>query len=175
MKPEPDGLTIYSSIRGLITAALAPTLLVLAGVAGLLRQPTIRPSLMVVFGLAAFLAFVAMWDYPRRCEFGPEGLVRVCLLRRQQLRWDDILVIRRTRGSVLTNLRSRDPHPSAYGGLTAKVGRRVYLLADHAESAMEHDRLVNGIARWAPDLPVSAARPSAKVPPTDLYRRHKAG
>lgn len=156
-----------------MTAALAPTLLVLAGTAGLIRRSTVSLPLLATFAAAAFLAFVALWDYPRRCEFGPGGLVRVCAIRRHRIPWDDILVIRRARGAVFSNLRSKDPGPRAFGGLTAKVGRRTYLLVDQAESAGEHDQLVRLMASWVPDLPVSAARPPERTPPSGLYRRSR--
>ena len=169
-----EPVRIYSSLRGLLAAAIAPTLLVVAVLIGLASRPRFSPVMVVFSILAVVLGGVALFDLPRHTVFGPGGVTRVCAVRRHTLLWDDILVLRRARGSLIANLRSRDPEHTGVGPLIAKVGRRNYLLCNQSESRPEYDRIVAGMSVWAPELVMGAARPPVKVPPSDLYRRRKS-
>lgn len=173
MSTEQQPVVIYPSIRGLLAAALAPALLVGVVLLGLSRGPGFSPVMIVLSALAVILGAAALFDLPRSTEFGPEGVTRVCTLRRHRIAWDDILVLRRARGSTLANLRSRTPHETGVGPLYARVGRRNYLLCNQSESQQEYDRIVAAMATWAPELVMGAARPPEKVPPSDLYRRKR--
>jgi hypothetical protein len=169
-----EPVRIYSSMRGLLAAGIAPGLLVALVIVGLNAQPRFSPIMIVISILALVLGGAALLDLPRHTVFGPDGVTRVCALRRHTLRWDDIVVLRRARGSLIANLRSRDPEHTGVGPLIAKVGRRNYLLCNQSESRPEYDRIVAGMAVWAPELVMGAARPPVKVPPSDLYRRRKS-
>lgn len=175
MRTDPEPVAIYSSIRGLLTAAAAPTILIAVVILGLNREFRVSGVMIVLGVLALVLGGAALFDLPRRTEFGHEGVTRVCVLRRHRIPWDDILVIRRARGSTLANLRSRNPDHTGVGPLVAKKGRVNYLLCNQSESRAEYDRIVDGMETWAPELVMSAARPPEKVPPSDLYRRRRDG
>lgn len=166
-------VVIYSSIRGLLTAGLAPALLVGMVLLGLSRERSFSPVMVVLAALAIILGAAALFDLPRSTEFGPDGVTRVCALRRHLIPWDDILVVRRARGSTLANLRSRTPHETGVGPLFARVGRRNYLLCNQSESQQEYERIVAAMATWAPELVMGAARPPEQVPPSGLYRRRR--
>jgi hypothetical protein len=161
-------------MRGLASAALAPCLLVAATVVGYTRAYRLTPIIVLLGGIAIVLAGVALFDVPRQAVFGPDGVTRVCALRRHLIPWDDIIVLRRARGSMFANLRSRNPEHIGVGPLIAKVGRRNYLLCNQSESRQEFDRIKEGMEAWAPELVIGAARPPEKVPPSDLYRRRRA-
>jgi hypothetical protein len=174
VSPEPEPIRIYSSMRGLASAALAPGLLAAATVVGYTRAYRVTPIIAVLGVLALLLAGAALFDLPRQAVFAAGAVTRVCVLRRHVIPWDDILVLRRARGSMFANLRSRNPEHIGVGPLIAKVGRRNYLLCNQSESRQEYDRIREGMAVWAPDLVMGAARPPEKVPPSDLYRRRRA-
>ena len=152
-------------MRGLASAGLAPGLLAAATVLGYTRAYRMTPIIAVLGVLAVVLAGAALFDLPRQAVFAADGVTRVCVLRRHVIPWDDILVLRRARGSMFANLRSRNPEHIGVGPLIAKVGRRNYLLCNQSESRKEYDRIREGMTVWAPDLVMGAARPPRRCRP----------
>lgn len=123
------------------------------------------------------LGAITLLDYPRRVEFGPTGITRVCLLRRHDLPWSDVRALQRARGSLLSYVRLRNmgDAPTAprvpSGGLVARgsSGRR-WLLCDRIESQPEFDAIKRVCTEHGSHVVISAARPSATSPPTTALR-----
>ena len=173
MVSPPDRVTVHTSWRGLATAVTSPILLLgFAGVLVSARGP--GPVAIGASVLGVALAVVTLWDYPRRAEFSGDGVHRLCVLRRQVLRWSELVAIERTGGSAREALRRRDEQgPVApRGGLVARgLGKRRYLLTDRVESRREFDDLSALMDHLDVPTVLRARRPGAEVPPTDLYRR----
>jgi hypothetical protein len=137
---------------------------------------------------------VALFDYPTSAVLRPEGIERRSVLRRAVLPWRDVRELRRLPSSRLRRSapsldpltthearegrespdaagrgarRGRVPRP---GGLVAVRGRRRVLVTDQPESPGEFDAIVAAVARWAPHVEITAARPPDGVVPTWLYR-----
>jgi hypothetical protein len=173
---------IYSSWRGILSAAGSPLLLVLLGGGALWSVGEVRvlPLLLTLLGLA--LGLVAAIDFPRRSHFHRRGVTRVCLLRAQLLPWERIVAIERTAPSAAGRLRALRagragggalprPSPAASGGLVARGnGRTRWLLTDRVEGALEHDRLRRLVKAVALETPIRAQRPPDDAAPSDLYR-----
>jgi hypothetical protein len=172
-----SGVTIYTSLRGVITSLISPTILLGLGIFGLTAGSANAVALVLTV-LGALLALVTLLDYPQRVEFHETGIDRVCLLRRHRLRWEDVRAIERARGTLLSYVRLRNAgdEPTAprapSGGLVARgpKGRR-WLLCDRIESQPEFDAIKAEIASRADWVAIAAARPSPTTPPTTLYRR----
>ncbi|HEX2028792.1 MAG TPA: hypothetical protein VHF25_12430 [Nitriliruptorales bacterium] len=172
------GLTVYSSLRGLAASVVSPAVLLVLGGYGL-AEGGLRPVPAVVFASGLVLAGVALLDYPRHARFLPEGVERVCLMRRQLLPWTRIDALERASRSRIGS-RRRDSHGADHapvrarsGGLVARCGARRYLLVDQRESRAEFQRLRALLAAWAPDTLLRASEPVDDAPPSDLYRRRR--
>ncbi|MGH8951988.1 MAG: hypothetical protein ACRDX9_11240 [Acidimicrobiia bacterium] len=102
MLREANRLILHESrLRVAMSLATPPLLVALAWGAWALEAPT-----LVVVGLAllaAFLGYVAIFDFPLAVEVDSEGIHRICLVRRQNDPWDDIagIVQPKQRGLVL--------------------------------------------------------------------------
>lgn len=158
MSRPPRPLVLYSSrLRWLVVTSGAATLVVGLGAVVVTHGPHPVPLAGMLAGVLA--ALVVAYDQPLRCEFAPDGIVRVCPLRRQHLDWDDIVALERLRRG---------------GGLVARLasGRRI-VLVDRREGHAEHQRLRALVAEAAPGLAVSADEPPLDARPTDLYRRRR--
>ncbi|MBW3657288.1 MAG: hypothetical protein KY457_01525 [Actinobacteria bacterium] len=170
-------MTVHASWRGLAAAVASPLVLLGFAVSLLvLRGPGPVAIVALVLGLA--LATVTLLDYPRRTEFAPDGVHRVCMLRRHVLPWPELVAIERTGGSAREAFRRRDEHAATTprGGLVARgAGKRRFLLTDRVESRREFDELRALLGRLEVPTVLRAGRPSADAPPTDLYRRTRAG
>lgn len=178
MAAPPHRVTVHTSWRGLAAAVASPlVLLVFAVMLLAARGPGPVANVALLFGLG--LGAVTLYDYPRRTEFAPDGVHRVCMLRRQVLPWSEIVAIERTGGSAREALRRRGEHTptptTPRGGLVARgFGKRRFLLTDRVESRREFEDLQALMAELEVATSLRARRPSAEAPPTDLYRR-KAG
>lgn len=172
-----DVLIIHSSLRGWVAAGSSPVLvLALGGAATATAGRGPVPTALLLLGVV--LSGVVVFDLPRHTRFTPDGVTRVCLLRRHELPWSRLVAIDRTRPNTLTsarNLTERD-HTARQvsGGLIARsAGRRRWLLTDNLESRAEHDALAALLERHEIPVPLRAPRPHAQAPPTDLYRRRR--
>jgi hypothetical protein len=130
-------------------------------------------------GILAFIAvivgLIVVFDYPIASAFGPDGVQRRCLLRREWLVWDRIEALTRTSDS--TGLQpgegSRWRISRRPGGLVAVVGRRRYLLVNQCESREECRRVRDGLLEWTEEPIWVAGLPEDDQPPTWLYRRRR--
>lgn len=173
-----DVLIIHSSLRGWVNAAISPVLLLtLAGAAIASGGTGPVPTVLALLGLG--LVGVVVFDLPRHSRFTPDGVTRVCLLRRHELPWEQLVAIERTRPNTLTAARNltESDHTARQvsGGLLARgTGRRRWLLTDNVESRAEHEALTALLERHGIRVPLRAGRPHAAAPPTDLYRRRRS-
>lgn len=90
-----------SAIRVILALATPPLLLAMALLTLSVGSPIAVP---VVFGaLGTLLGAVVVFDFPLAIEVNANGLVRVCLLRRHSILWEEIAAIvkPRRRGLVL--------------------------------------------------------------------------
>ena len=157
-------LTLHSSWRGIITSYVGSLIVLGLGVLTLaVNGVTAVPVVITILGVL-FVLGVA-FDYPIASVFDADGVTRRATLRRHRIEWDDVRQLTRTRPGL-----SAFRKGAVVSGLTAVVGRRRYLLTDHAESAVEHDQLE---ALLDPhDLQTDRLRrPGEDRPPTWLYRR----
>ena len=162
-RPDESGQRIHSSWRGLVSAFVAPLMLVAIG--GLtMAARGFHPIAAALLAAGIALELASLVDYPWSTSFDVAGVSRRCALRRHRLRWPEIRQITRASGSLLR----RTP-----GGLAAARGRRRYLLCDQPESRDEFDGLVARIRSWSPATEIAAIRPPERTPPTWLYRRRR--
>jgi hypothetical protein len=182
LRPDgPERVVIHASLRGLAAAVFTPVALTLLGGAALTSGDVLLvPAGLVAVGLV--LGVVVLVDLPRRAIFDREGLTRVCWLRRQRVSWSEVVAIERTRPSstsVARNAMQRegsDRELRVSGGLVARgPGKRRWLLTDRVESRAEHDQLRALLGAIPRPVALRAPRPHEAVPPTDLYRRRRAG
>lgn len=170
---NPTEVVLHSTLRGLGSAAIAPTALLLFGGSALQGGFRVVPALVLAAGVV--LAVISLYDMPRSSRFTAAGVTRVCVLREQHLPWEQVLTIERAPASTSDRLRSlqdRDRGTVASGGLVAcSQGRKRFLLTDRAESNQEYQRLAALLDHTPAAL--LAAPPPDGTPPTDLYRRRR--
>lgn len=169
-----DRVVVHSSWRGILAAFLAPSLLMAVMAAAWWRIPRVSGGLVGVGVMAIGLLAVAIFDYPIRTEVGEEGLRRVCLGRRQLIRWSAVRSLGRGRGAILSARTRERVSARAAGPLVAKVGRKTLLLVDQCESVTEHTAICQVVERYAPHVELPT-RPPASAPPTHLYRGGGSG
>ena len=164
-----ESLTLHSSWRGLVASYLGASILFAAGVAAVVSSSGATGAWIVV-GIGALLVVGVTFDVPISTEFDREGVTRRPLLRRHRLAWDDVGQLTRARPGIAAAARNLNP-----GGLTAKVGRRRYLLVDQCESRAEFDALVEMLAD-ASDVDIGVddlLAPPQGIDPTWTYRRKR--
>lgn len=163
---------IHSSWRGIVAAYASMVILVViafvaVSAAGFNIGSVLLTAIAVVVGL------IVVFDYPIASAFGPDGVERRCLLRRERLAWHRIEALTRTSDS--TGLQpgegSRWRISRRPGGLVAVVGRRRYLLVNQCESREECRRVRDGLLEWTEEPVWVAGLPEDDQPPTWLYRR----
>lgn len=166
-------VVVYSSWRGLFASFSAPLLLLGVMAAAWWRAPQVTGGLIGVGMVMVFLLVVALFDYPLRAEIGPEGIERICLLRRRLIGWPAVQAIGRGRGAILSRSTLERASARAAGPLVAKMGRRTVLLIDRCESGAEHAAIGRVVEQYAPHVGLPP-RPPVSAPPTDLYHRGRA-
>ena len=177
MPSTADPLTLHTSWRGLLAAAITPVAFVgfgsLAISGGGVRGV---PIAVVVIGVV--LAVGVAYDFPSRTRFDGSGLTRVCLIRHHHVPWEQVAAIERTRPNSSTTMRNltidRDDRQVSGGLIARGRGRRRWLLTDQVESRMEHDRLAALIRDLDAPVGLRATRPHDGVAPTNLYRRRRS-
>ncbi len=149
-------MVLYSSrVRWAVVTLGAAILVGGFGIVLIVDGPGPVPVAGFVLGVMASL--VVALDQPRRVEFGPDAIVRVCPLRTHRIAWDEVVALERLRRG---------------GGLVARcVGGRRVVLVDRREGRVEHECLVALVGSCAPGVAVSADEPAVDARPTDLYRR----
>ena len=158
MNPPP--LVLHSSPIRLALQAVTPIFLLALGLAGLGSGGGAVPVVITVLGIGA--ALVVLLDLPVRSEFTPDGILRVCPLRRQHLPWSRVVAVERIGGIPRRPSDDQGQRPPGRTrGLAARTGpRRLHLLVDRRESHAEWDALKALVADRATQL-------RAKEPPLD--------
>lgn len=174
--PNVSGVTIYSSIRGLLTAYMGPALITGIGILGMAGSGvTPISSLIVLVGGITLLG--TLYDYPRHTRFTDEGIVRTTALRKHDLAWISIEQIERANPLLIGRRFWRSsnddskPTPPRLAGLVAVRGRQRFLLTNAREGRDEFDQLIDLITKVAPNVVVLASRPPIDAAPSNLYRR----
>ncbi len=164
----PDrSVTLHSSWKGLILSAAGAVALVAFGVGVTVASGGAGiPVVILVLGVI-FLATV-LFDYPVSSRFTPDFVERRAMLRHQRIGWERVDQLTRARPAV-AGLRSLTP-----GGLSAKVGRRRYLLVDQCEAISEFYTLSEVLADRFVELGVDEmVLPRSETDPTWTYRRRR--
>ena len=102
MEDEAVHLTLgESKLRIALSVATPPMLLLMAWGSWAVEAPVLLTAILA--GLTALLGYVVAFDFPFAIEVDGEGIHRLCILRRQLVRWDDIagIVQPRKRGLVM--------------------------------------------------------------------------
>lgn len=161
-------VTLHSSWRGLGLSLFGAGAILVGGVVStLLTGGAVGSWLLLLVG--AGLLGVVLFDFPFSAEFQSEWVIRRTLLRRQRVHWDRVDQITRARPTVIAMKKSLTP-----GGLTAKVGRRRYLLVDQCEGLDEFYRLATLLESREDELGFDELiPPPVDVEPTWTYRRAK--
>lgn len=164
-----DVVVLHPTRIGLLqTWAGGLGLLVMAALAAAFGSSTLAPLLFTAVGAAAVL-WVA-WDVPFRIEVGPRGVTRVCVLRRHELPWDELVAVERfsrrapkrrdqreEAGELTVTARQRK---GSKGGLLARgTQRRSWQLTDRAEGFRQYEALKHLMAGYAPDTLLRASPP----------------
>lgn len=163
------------------TWAGGASMLLLAVLATVFGRGVIAPLLFTILGGGA-LAWIA-WDVPSRVEVGPDGVTRVCVLRRDHLPWGELVAIERHarrapkredgRKAPGDDTAAAKQRKGSRGGLTARgTGRRSWQLTDRAEGYRQYEALRRIMARHAPATLLRAgAPPQARRDSRPLRRR----
>ncbi len=177
-------VVLHTSWRGRLQQAVAPLILFGIAAAGFVRAGEPRPVPVVLATIGTVILVIQLFDFPVVTVFGPDGVERRCLLRRQMLLWDDVASIARPGSIESATAVNSEPGRSPAGrqrrrssrqGLVAEVGerRRRHLLTDHIEGVAEYDAVERGLREWSPMTPMRASRPAEGVAPTFLYKRRR--
>jgi len=157
-------MSLHSSWFRIVLSTAGAAIVFVAGCLSVAGAGTaVIPMSILAIGVVLLIGVIL--DYPISARFGPNGIQRRPLARRQLLTWNRVDGISRARPSLRLSTRGLAP-----GGLVAVVGRRRYLLVDRPESGAEFDRLVALLSQWDVDLQLGP-RPSDEIVPTWMYRR----
>lgn len=161
-----DSVTLHSSWKGIVLSGLGALLVVVLGLVSTLSTGG-APVPLVVLALGVFFVAAIVFDYPIASRFTADGVERRPLLRRHFISWDGVDQLTRARPALRSMLRGLTP-----GGLTAKVGRRRYLLVDQCEALAEFEALGDVLeARYVTLGIDEMVQPPTSVDPTWTYRR----
>lgn len=165
---DTGSITLHSSWRGITLSMVGALAVFLVGsIAVGANGFTPIPTVILVLGTVMVCAVV--FDYPVASTFGRDDVVRRAMLRTHRIRWDRVDQLTRARPSLTSGLRQLKP-----GGLTAKVGRRRYLLVDQCESEAEFDELSELLDARFVELAIDEMIvPPAGIDPTWTYRRKR--
>ena len=160
-------VTLHSSWKGVILSAVGAACVFVFGLGITLSSggATVAVGVLV---LGSVLLATVLFDYPVSSRFTSEYVERRAILRRQTIAWDRVDQLTRARPGI-AGLRSLTP-----GGLTAKVGRRRYLLVDQCEAMSEFDALGEVLVDRYVELGVDEMiPPRTETDPTWTYRRRR--
>lgn len=115
------------------------------------RSGGAAPGPVVALALAALALAVLLLDLPRRTEADADGLVRVCLLRRERIGWDRVVAIERQRRRLTG---------AGTGGLVVLGRRGRWLVSTSAEPPTVHAALARLVAAHAPEVRMRAEPPA---------------
>jgi len=166
MSADTESLILHSTWRGVVLGLLGAVVLSGLGVIAVVGSGGAFLAWLFL-AVGASVLGVVLFDFPVASEFDADGVTRRPLLRRHRLDWVDVAQLTRARpGLIAARFRP--------GGLTAKVGRRRYLLVDQCESLDEFDALERVLGDRIDDLRFEdLLLPPTDVEPTWTYRRRR--
>lgn len=153
MSEEP--VVIPGSLRPFVAAGLSAG--GLGGLGGLaLRGGGATVGAVVVLALAGLALAVLLVDLPLRTEADRDGLLRVCLLRRERIGWGRVVAVERQRRRITG---------PGTGGLVVRGRRGRWMITTSAEAPAVHTRLARVLAERAPEVHMRAEPPSTTTDP----------
>lgn len=168
MTSDDDSITLHSSWRGIVFSLFGAVAVLAVGI-GVTIANDGAPLAIAVLALGVLLTATVLFDYPVASTFRADGVVRRAVLRRHRIEWERVDQLTRTRPGITGGFRTLTA-----GGLTAKIGRRRYLLVDQCESTDEFDRLSAVLDARVLDLALDEMIvPKEGTDPTWTYRRTK--
>lgn len=152
--PE-DRVVVRGSLRPFLAAATSALGL---GVLGALawRGGGATFGSVVVLGFAALALTVLLVDLPLRTEVDRDGLLRVCVLRRERIGWDRVVAVERQRRRITG---------PGTGGLVVRGRRGRWLVTTSAEPPTVHAGLARVLAAHAPEVRLRAEPPATTTDP----------
>jgi hypothetical protein len=157
-------VTLHSSWKGVASSFIGSFIVFAAGAAAAAVGGS--TGSWIFFSVGIGLVVGVFLDYPVAARFDRDGVTRRALLRRHRIEWERVGQLTRARPGIAAAARNLNP-----GGLTAKVGRRRYLLVDQCESRPEFEALMRVFA-GRDDLGLDdLIVPPDGVDPTWTYRR----
>ena len=133
-------------------------------------------GLLVLIG--AVLLGVGIVDFPWMVTFDPVGVHRRCLMRTNQLVWEDIRLLGRPAKRQSSAVRlvagvvASDPvAPTSTGGLVIEIGKRPHMLMDRTEAPAEYDAIRSIVEKWGAGVVLRAGRPADGAAPSWMYKR----
>ncbi len=126
-------------------------------------------TILLVVGVLLIIA--SLFDFPLYTTFGPDGIERRCLGRRDHVPWMRVQAVARpARGGVTGRVRS-GLGISNSTGLVAELGPRPSMLVDRIESPAEFEAIERGMAVWIPGMIIRASKPPDGTAPTWMHKR----
>jgi hypothetical protein len=161
-------VTLHSSWRGITLSLLGALTVFLIGAFSVASVGGgVVPIGLLILGTSFLMAF--LFDYPIAATITADAVQRRALLRRHTIVWGRVDQLTRARPAVTMGFRQLTP-----GGLTAKVGRRRYLLVDQCESMAEFEVLGEVLKDRYAGLGVDEMIiPPETIDPTWTYRRRR--
>ena len=148
-----DRVVVAGSVRPFLSAGLTAGLLGGVGAVAI-RAGGPGPGAWTALVLSGLAVVVLLWDLPRRTEVDADGLVRVCLLRRERIGWDRVVAVERQR--------RRLAGPGT-GGLVIRGRRGRWLIATSAEPPAVHAALARLVTAHAPAVHLRAEPPRTET------------
>lgn len=115
-----------SKIRVMLALATPPLLIGLAILTLAVDSPLTVPVVFGIFG--SVLAAIVLFDFPLALQTTDQGLIRICLVRHQQIPWNEVSVIIK---------------PRRRGLILIKTNRKRYVLVDRILESSERSHLMD--------------------------------
>lgn len=145
----PDPVIIPGSVRPFISALVTSVLLAAIGIGAWTDGGAATGTVVALVG-SLVAAGVLLLDLPRWTEVDADGLVRVCILRRERIPWDRVVAIERQR---------RMAGPGT-GGLVVRGRRGRWLLTTSAEPPRIHAAVARIVAEHTTSVRMRAEPPA---------------
>jgi hypothetical protein len=111
---EAPSVVLHSSLLGLSSAVITPTVLTAFGIAAILGAG-VRPVTVGVLAIGLGSAVAVLVGFPRFSRVDPSGITLVRVGRRQHLPWEDVTALTRAPGTQSARTRALRQPPSHLG------------------------------------------------------------
>lgn len=149
-------VVLAPGLAGRVLGFVSPA--ILFGIVGLSWSSSGRLSwlawLLLLLGVVMLAS--ALFDQPRRIELSPDGIHRVCWLRRSLYPWSDVSALtrlprKRRPTDAVTRVLAGSEHEDDIGkGLMARVGTKRVMLSDRTERLDQWEIMALRVRRWSP-------------------------